>query len=80
MEPKCVFWFGKLSTEWWERHPQAIMCKYGEKKLMNNTYPASGANAKGSNDIPRDNIRLECRMQKARYIHGTNKTGSDLEL
>jgi hypothetical protein len=62
MEPKRGFWFGKLSTEWRERDPQANMGKYGEKKLMNNTYPASGANAKGSNDIPRDKVGLECRM------------------
>jgi hypothetical protein len=66
MESKCGFWFGKLSTEWWERHPQANTCKYGEKKLMKNTFPASGANAKGRNDIPKDganNLGLECRKQ-----------------
>jgi len=62
MGPKRVFWFGKLSTAWWERHLQAIMCHYGEKKLMNNTYTASRANAEGSNDLPRYNVRLECRM------------------
>jgi hypothetical protein len=32
-------------------HPQANMRKYGEKKLMTNSYPARGANAKVSNDI-----------------------------
>jgi len=66
MEAKRGFWFGKLSTEWWERPPLANMGKYGEKQLMKDTYPASGANAEGSNDVPRDganNFGLECRIR-----------------
>jgi hypothetical protein len=65
MEPKRRCWFGKLTMEWWERHPQPNMGTYGEKKLMKTTNPVSGANAEGSNDIPRDganNVGLECRM------------------
>jgi hypothetical protein len=63
--------------EWWERQPQANMGKYGEKKLMTNSDPASGANAEGSNDISRNsanNVRLECPMKKAGYIDSTIKT------
>ena len=66
MEPKREFCFGKLSTEWWERYPHANTGKYGEKKVMKNTHPASGTNAEGSNDIHKDganNVRLECRME-----------------
>jgi hypothetical protein len=59
MEHKRGFWFGMLSTAWWKRHPEANMGKYGGKKQMNDFYPASGANAKGNNDTPRDNVGLE---------------------
>jgi len=62
MANKRGFWFAMLSMEWWESHPPANMGKYGEKKVMNNSYPASGVNAQGSNNIPTDNVRLECRM------------------
>jgi hypothetical protein len=47
MEPKCRFWFGKLSTECWERPLLANMGKYGEKQLVD--------------DI--NNVRLECWMR-----------------
>jgi hypothetical protein len=80
MEPKHRFWFRKLSTEWRESQPQANTSKYGEKNLMKNTYPASGANAEGSNDMPWDganNVRLECRMHQAGYIDGTNERGGN---
>jgi len=66
MQPTHEFWFRKLSTEWWERHPQANWGIYGEKKLMNNTYPASGANAEGRNTIAKDganNVGLQYAMQ-----------------
>jgi len=54
MAPNHRFWFGKLSTEWWERLPQAITGKYGEKNLMTNTYPASEVNTERSKEIHRD--------------------------
>jgi len=66
MESKRRFSFGKLSTEWWARPSQANTDKYGEKKLMKDTNPASGANAEGNNDILRgstNNIELECRVR-----------------
>jgi hypothetical protein len=47
MEPKRVVWFGKLSTEWWERPPLANMGKYGKKQLMDCT----------------NNVGFECRMR-----------------
>jgi len=82
MEPKRRFWFGKLSTEWWERPPLANTSEYGEKQLINDTDSASGTNAEGSNAIPRDGantVRLECRMhtdltpdQRHRPYTGTN--------
>ena len=83
MEPKSGFWFGMLRTGWWERHPQADMGKYGEEKLMKQSYPASGTTAIGSNNIPNNvanNVGLECRKQKAKYIDCTNKNGTDLIL
>jgi hypothetical protein len=76
MVPKRGFWFGMLSTECKGRYPQAHTGKCGEKKLTKNTYPASRTNAQGRNDIHRDsanNVRLECRMQPAGYIDGTNR-------
>ena len=54
IEPQHGFWFGKLSTKWWERHPQAILGKHGRKRLMKNTYSASRANTEENNDIVRD--------------------------
>ena len=54
MEPKCGFWFGKLSTEWWERPPLANTGKYGEKQLINDTYSASRAQCQRNNVLPRD--------------------------
>jgi len=80
MDPKCVFLLGKLSMEWWERHPQSNISKYGEKRLMNNTYPARGANAEGSNYISRDNFGLECQMHQARLIDCTEEKGTTLIL
>jgi hypothetical protein len=56
------------------------MGKYGELKLLNNTCPASGVNAQGSNDIPSENVGLECRMQYAGYIDSTNEKGTNLIL
>jgi len=47
MEPKCGFWFGKVSTEWWERPLLANKSKYGEKRLVDDT----------------NNVQLECQMQ-----------------
>jgi hypothetical protein len=53
MEPKCGIWFGKLSTEWWETPQLANTCKYGEKELMKDMYPASRAKAEENNDVSR---------------------------
>jgi len=81
MQPKSEFWFLKLSMEWWERYPQGNMCKYGQKKLKNNTYPARGANAKGGHNILKNsdnNVGLECWMQQDKYNEVTNNEGSDL--
>jgi len=81
MAPKRGFWFRKLSTAWWVKHPQADTGKHGGKKRIKNTYCASMANAKGSNDIPWDGsntVRMECRMQQAAYLDCTKERGTDL--
>jgi hypothetical protein len=43
METKCGVLFRRLSTELLEPPPQDVMGKYEEKRQMNATYPASGA-------------------------------------
>jgi len=81
MEPKRGLWFGKLSMEWWIRPPQANMVKFGEKSIMKDTYPASRANAEGSNDIPMDgtnNVGLEFQMRQAGFINDSDEPGGDL--
>jgi len=47
MEPKSGSWFGKLSTEWWERPLLVNTGKYGEKQLVDDT----------------NNVGLECRKR-----------------
>jgi len=34
---------GIIGPDWWERLPLSNTCKYGEKQLMKDTYPARGA-------------------------------------
>lgn len=58
-EHTCGSWFRKLSMESWERHPQSNRGKYGENKLINNTYPMSGANTEGYENILKHNVGLE---------------------
>jgi len=52
MEPKHEFWFGKPSTEWWERPLLANMREYGKKQQVDNS----------------NNVGLECQMRQAGYI------------
>jgi len=62
--------------------PPANTSEYGEKQIIRDTDPASGANATGGNNIPRDGattVGLECRMrtdltpdQRHRPNTGTN--------
>jgi len=50
IQPICGFWCRKEGRNWWDRPPQTKMGKYGQKKLITNTYPASRANTNGSNN------------------------------
>jgi len=62
IELKCGFWFGKLSTQWWEGPSLADTGKYGQKQLMDSA----------------NNVGLEYWMRYARYIDITNETTTDL--